>query len=150
MVAFSRFKFFGHYSSKTKFDFILLIVSSITIFGLAAEFDVFERITNFSRRHESLEIDEGLTLLMVLAFSLAIFSLRRWNEIKAEIKVRLATEKELNHLINHDPLTGIPNRTFFNQKIACAMGSEPSTSPQFAVMLLDLNKFKKNQRYLRT
>lgn len=132
MVAFSRFKFFGHYSSKTKFDFILLIVSSITIFGLAAEFD------------------EGLTLLMVLAFSLAIFSLRRWNEIKAEIKVRLATEKELNHLINHDPLTGIPNRTFFNQKIACAMGSEPSTSPQFAVMLLDLNKFKKNQRYLRT
>jgi diguanylate cyclase (GGDEF)-like protein/PAS domain S-box-containing protein len=52
-------------------------------------------------------------------------------------------EAELHHNANHDPLTGLPNRTLFIQRLSQAMeqGRHRST-PSYAVLFVDLDSFK--------
>ncbi|MFI7540338.1 putative bifunctional diguanylate cyclase/phosphodiesterase [Actinoplanes sp. NPDC049599] len=47
------------------------------------------------------------------------------------------------HLALHDPLTGLPNRTLFGQRLLSALGGLPATGEhQVALMVIDLNGFK--------
>ncbi len=51
-----------------------------------------------------------------------------------------AAEKE--HQALHDNLTGLPNRTLFNQRVEEAIASAQSSNGSVGVMLLDLDDFK--------
>ncbi len=51
---------------------------------------------------------------------------------------RLELEGRLQHLAYHDPLTGLPNRLYFLEKLAQAL----SQGPHLAVMYLDLDGLK--------
>jgi diguanylate cyclase (GGDEF)-like protein len=47
------------------------------------------------------------------------------------------------HLALHDPLTGLPNRTLFGQRLQTALAAVPADgSHQVALMVIDLNGFK--------
>jgi diguanylate cyclase (GGDEF)-like protein/PAS domain S-box-containing protein len=52
-------------------------------------------------------------------------------------------EAQLHHNATHDPLTGLPNRTLFIQRLSQAMeqGRHRST-PSYAVLFVDLDSFK--------
>ena len=52
-------------------------------------------------------------------------------------------ERLMRHLAYHDPLTGIPNRAYFNEQLSELL-AQPGTeySPQHAVLCLDLDRFK--------
>jgi len=52
-------------------------------------------------------------------------------------------EAQLRHNATHDPLTGLPNRTLFIERLAKAMErSRPEGAPGYAVLFIDLDSFK--------
>jgi diguanylate cyclase (GGDEF)-like protein/PAS domain S-box-containing protein len=61
---------------------------------------------------------------------------RRVEEQLAEARDRL------EQLAYHDPLTGLPNRLLFNERLEVALGSAKTSSDRFAVLFVDLDGFK--------
>lgn len=55
---------------------------------------------------------------------------------------RKAAEAKLLHLANHDALTGLPNRNLIQDRIQQAIARANRSGGKFAVMFLDLDKFK--------
>ena len=62
--------------------------------------------------------------------------------ILRDISQRKAQHAELERMALHDALTGLPNRTLLNDRIAQAIGSARRTGEAMAVLLLDLDRFK--------
>ena len=60
------------------------------------------------------------------------------NNIEVEL---LRNQRHLNHLANHDALTGLPNRRFLRSYLEQALPAR-STEGGLAVLLLDLDNFK--------
>jgi diguanylate cyclase (GGDEF)-like protein len=50
--------------------------------------------------------------------------------------------KQLRHLATHDALTGLPNRVLMDDRISQSIALADSQGQTFAVMLLDLDRFK--------
>jgi len=72
-------------------------------------------------------------------------------ELRAmEAAVRLATiavdhhhtTKQLAHLVRHDPLTGLANRIFYQDRLDQALAQARRTGEPLALLALDLNRFK--------
>jgi len=52
------------------------------------------------------------------------------------------TERELAHLVHHDPLTNLPNRLLFNDRAAQALAAAQANKRGVALLLLDLDHFQ--------
>jgi len=52
-------------------------------------------------------------------------------------------QRDLEQLAFYDPLTGLPNRRFFYDHLGLALASARKTDSKLAVLLLDLDNFKK-------
>ncbi|RKF23110.1 EAL domain-containing protein [Altericroceibacterium spongiae] len=102
--------------------------------------DAFEHVVHFSKSHESWELDEILTALMVLPFAMAIFSIRRLREARQELHRRIAAEEQAQAMAMHDALTGLPNRRQIGRAVRKALAQADRVP--FALMLVDLNRFK--------
>ena len=59
-----------------------------------------------------------------------------------DVTQRKGLEDRLRELAFHDPLTGLPNRTLFRDRLMQALERWKATQQQCAVMLLDLDSFK--------
>ena len=77
-----------------------------------------------------------------LCLALTIFSVRRYRELVCETKARAIAEGEARDLARHDPLTGLPNRRLFNEKLDACL-SRASDTHQVAVLMLGLDGFKR-------
>ena len=54
-----------------------------------------------------------------------------------------ATEEKMRHIVLHDSLTGLPNRTQFNQRVDTELEQfDPGGDSRLALLFLDLNGFK--------
>jgi diguanylate cyclase (GGDEF)-like protein/PAS domain S-box-containing protein len=62
--------------------------------------------------------------------------------IKRNITEKKLYEKRLDHLAHHDPLTGLPNRLLFADRLTQKLASARRTKTKLAVMFLDLDRFK--------
>lgn len=113
--------------------FGLLLAISIAIEG-------FERVAAFSTAHESWQLDEILTVLMIMPIALAFYAVRRLIELRSEFRRRIAAEKEASALAFHDPLTGLPNRRKAYEAIKNA--TRKANTERFALALIDLDRFK--------
>jgi diguanylate cyclase (GGDEF)-like protein len=49
---------------------------------------------------------------------------------------------QLSHLAHHDPLTGLPNRMLFEDRLAQALARLPRTAGQLGLFCIDLDRFK--------
>jgi diguanylate cyclase (GGDEF)-like protein len=49
---------------------------------------------------------------------------------------------QLAHLAHHDPLTGLPNRVLFEDRLAQALARVPRTNAQLGLFCIDLDRFK--------
>jgi diguanylate cyclase (GGDEF)-like protein len=53
-----------------------------------------------------------------------------------------ALEEQLQHQALHDPLTGLPNRTLFSDRLRQALARAKRRGTQIAVLFMDLDNFK--------
>jgi len=52
------------------------------------------------------------------------------------------SQEKLDYLAHHDPLTSLPNRLLFNDRLLHAIGRAARVEQQLAVMFIDLDRFK--------
>jgi diguanylate cyclase (GGDEF)-like protein/PAS domain S-box-containing protein len=62
--------------------------------------------------------------------------------LQAEIADRRQAETRAQHLADHDPLTGLPNRRLLEDRLTQALAASQRNSKQTAVMFVDLDRFK--------
>jgi len=62
--------------------------------------------------------------------------------LEGEVAERRAAESRLDHLARHDPLTGLPNRFAFDEKLDAAIRRAEQGGGQLAVLFIDLDRFK--------
>ena len=55
---------------------------------------------------------------------------------------RKRAEAQIAHMVHHDPLTGLPNRTAFNECLSSTIESAAKDGTSFALMSLDIDRFK--------
>ena len=59
-----------------------------------------------------------------------------------DITERKRIEQTLSHMATHDPLTGLPNRTLFHDRVSQAIARTKRTQKTLAVFFIDLDRFK--------
>ncbi len=59
-----------------------------------------------------------------------------------DISERKRAEEQVKHLAFHDPLTNLPNRLLFNDRLTLAVAQAHRHSQRLAVLFLDLDRFK--------
>jgi diguanylate cyclase (GGDEF)-like protein/PAS domain S-box-containing protein len=62
--------------------------------------------------------------------------------VVADITEHKQTEERIQRIAHHDSLTGLPNRLLFNDRLDQAIGLARRGSRRFALLYIDLNKFK--------
>ena len=62
--------------------------------------------------------------------------------VAADITEHKQTEERIQRMAHHDGLTGLPNRILFNDRLNQAIHLAKRDSGQFALLYLDLDKFK--------
>ena len=81
-------------------DLVIIFAFSIFIFILSYFFDMFVFIIRFLEGHPAkiIYLDEVITALLTLSIGFAIFSWRRWSELKKETTDRIAAQEALVRL----------------------------------------------------
>ena len=75
----------------------------------------------------------------LLGHDLPAAQLRHWVQNLAE---RERAEQQLAYMATHDPLTGLPNRMLFTDRLTLALARANRNHQRLATMLLDLDHFK--------
>ncbi|EGD04443.1 putative diguanylate cyclase [Burkholderia sp. TJI49] len=63
-------------------------------------------------------------------------------EIRTQVAMLRAKQQELAHLAGHDPLTGLPNRLLFMERLDAEIRHATAVDAGLAVMFVDLDRFK--------
>jgi diguanylate cyclase (GGDEF)-like protein len=63
--------------------------------------------------------------------------------LSRQIEERCQAEAQVRHLADHDPLTGLPNRRFFQACLEGSLEKAKANNSQVALLYCDLNFFKK-------
>ena len=124
----------------TRDALVLLVIGTIT-FLLAHTYDLPPHLLQFGLDYADWEIDDLIFVFFMLSAALMIYGFRRYQDLSGEIKARSAAELEARNLARHDPLTGLPNRRFFEEKLDECL-RDAGTARQIAVLMLDLDGFK--------
>jgi diguanylate cyclase (GGDEF)-like protein len=67
----------------------------------------------------------------------------RTKDLEREIAERRLAQQQLDHLAHHDPLTGLPNRILFRDRLTLRLGQLAATrDASLAVLFIDLDRFK--------
>ncbi|MGH8378657.1 MAG: diguanylate cyclase domain-containing protein, partial [Gammaproteobacteria bacterium] len=86
----------------------------------------------------SLEMQHRLVEQLNTRFAFADIA----DELRTEMNDRKRAEEKLTQLANFDSLTGLPNRTQFEQRLANAIIRARRGDVQLAVLFMDLDRFK--------
>jgi diguanylate cyclase (GGDEF)-like protein len=121
-----------------------IIAAAVAVLAyLCFSLDVFMTEGQVSSAEQTIELDEVLLLGIALALGLLIFAARRYLEQKKEMRRRLDAERRVRELAFQDTLTGLANRRQFEDALKVAAASPPAAGSSHAVLMLDLNGFKK-------
>jgi diguanylate cyclase (GGDEF)-like protein len=88
------------------------------------------------------EVDDAIFIVFMMSMALAVFTWRRMRDLHREVTARRAAEDAAQRLARHDPLTGLPNRRYFNEKLEEAVANIEHEDRRAAVLMLDLDGFK--------
>jgi diguanylate cyclase (GGDEF)-like protein len=122
-------------------DAILLFGIGIIIFAFAHVYDLPPHLLQFGLDHADWEVDDAISVVFMLSIGSMIYGFRRYRDLSVEMKARISAESEARELARHDPLTGLPNRRFFEERLEECLGIA-SASHQVAILMLDLDGFK--------
>ena len=86
--------------SKSTKDLVVIFVILVLSFIGFGYFDVLEIIVNFSSKYEAYEIDELVSTIIVFAFCMLVFSIRRLKEANDSAQEIMKINAELKEAIN--------------------------------------------------
>jgi diguanylate cyclase (GGDEF)-like protein len=128
-------------------DAIVLFGIAVAAFVFSDIYDIPHHIFEFGTKYENWKIDDIIFVIIVLGIAWMVYGFRRYQDVSHEIKARISAELEARALARHDPLTGLPNRPFFAEKLDEYLRSVNDTQ-RLALLMLDLDGFKTvNDRY---
>jgi GGDEF domain-containing protein len=127
----------------TIWEGILLLAVMVVAALIAYEYDIFPNPPGVPTQEYVIEADEALALATLLCLGLLALS---WHFLllqRREVARRIEAERRAHELAMQDPLTGLPNRRRFDQELKDALSAPPHGHGAHAVLLLDLNAFKR-------
>ena len=124
-------------------DIGIIVLGLMVAAFVCYEVDLFAVPGAVSARREGIDLDESLFLGILFTVSLFVYSMRRLLEQKREVRRRVTAEQQARQLALQDPLTGLANRRQFDEALAAAVLAPPAAGAAHAVLLLDLNGFKR-------
>ncbi len=117
-----------------------LLISLVTIFPMLL-FLLFQATPFYLGLSFSMMIVWGILINKSRMVSkTAIKALVINEKLKTEISNHKKTQQKLDHMVNHDFLTGLPNRKYLLERLAALLNQQYTA---FAVLFLDLDGFKK-------
>ncbi len=120
---------------RTAVDAAAVLALAVVVFYVALSFDAFEEIYEFSRQYEAWEIDELITLAVVLTLALTVFAIRRVSDVSRSARAA-------RRMARTDALTGLSNRYAFNEHLTSGGFRRSVAAHGFGVIYVDLNDFK--------
>ena len=78
-------------------DLFVLVLVTLLVFVLSYFFDIFVFIVRFLERYprDIIYVDEVITVLLSLSIGFAVYSGRRWVELRKETSERIRLQEEL-------------------------------------------------------
>ncbi|MFC1870991.1 PAS domain S-box protein [Chloroflexota bacterium] len=76
-------------------ELVIMTIGAVFVFMLAVVFDAFSMLVQWAQEFETWPIGELIIVIVLLAFTFAIFSFARWVELRKENTVRMQTEAAL-------------------------------------------------------
>lgn len=119
-------------------DLIGLALLSLAAWGVIEWIAPAGRLFRWIVTHPQYRYDSLLLALIIAAFSVSVFALRRYDEMVAAEAARQLAEDNYHRLANHDPLTGLANRRALTERLEQAN----RTGEALGLIMLDLDKFK--------
>ncbi len=104
----------------------LFLISVLAYFG-AHFYDLPRTVFHFVLDQADWELDDIVFVVFILNIGMLVCGVRRYGEARS--------------LARHDPLTGLPNRRFFEETLRECLGSA-SAARQVAIITMDLDGFK--------
>src|ERR1035437_776810 len=118
----------------------LLGIAALSYVG-AHNYDLAPKLFQLGIDYADWELDDIIFVAFVMSIAIMIYVFRRYRDISKQIKSRISAEAEARNLARHDPLTGLPNRRFFEETLAESLRTTNATH-RVAVLMLDLDGFK--------
>jgi diguanylate cyclase (GGDEF)-like protein len=123
-------------------DAVVILGLAVALYLAAHVFDLPPTLFQFALDHGDWEADDVVFVLTMLPVAFLIYVSRRRQDLAREIDARRTAETESHRLARHDPLTGLPNRRFFAEKLDEALRRGAAENARTAVLMLDLDGFK--------
>ncbi len=117
-----------------------LLVVAIWVYILQAERRGFQFTQIILPENHSLAMMLAYTGMAISVLSIILI----YAGMNKTLRTRLqATNLELEHLSSHDQLTRLPNRRFYDERIALALQRAAEHGGMTGLLFMDLNEFKK-------
>ena len=122
-------------------DAVLLMVFALVTYAAADVYELPPYLLQFALDHPEWELDDLVFVVFILSAAVMTYGIRRYRDVVRENRARIAAEEHARNLALHDPLTKLPNRRFFEEKLAANLQAA-GAGKRLAVLMLDLNGFK--------
>lgn len=120
------------------FDLLATMTIGASCWFIGVNFGLFDALACVILAHGLL----NLLLLCCCVGISGVFAIGRTSlELRRAVAARIAAEAVAEQLARQDPLTGLGNRRFFNER-ATEMLHAHRSSGQLSIMLIDLDRFK--------
>ena len=123
-------------------DAIVTVALALAVYTAAHFFDLPPKVFQFAIDNVKYEVDDAIFVLFIMSGALVFYVHRRLQDLSKEVEARRSAESTAQRLARHDPLTGLPNRRFFGEKLDEALRCKGTDGCRVAVLMLDLDGFK--------
>jgi diguanylate cyclase (GGDEF)-like protein len=122
-------------------DAIVILGIAAIAFVVGTAYDFALALFKFGIDYADYEADDIIFVVFVLGVAMTVYGFRRYQDVSREIKSRTIAELDARTLARHDPLTGLPNRRFFEEQLEVWLNSASATH-RVAVLMMDLDGFR--------
>jgi diguanylate cyclase (GGDEF)-like protein len=122
-------------------DGAFILALGVVAYACARLFSLGPKLFQFGIDNARWDIDDLIFVVFLMSLAFATYSYRRVKDLSREMEARRKAEMEAHKLARHDPLTGLPNRRFFVERLGEVL-SKTTTASRSAVLMLDLDGFK--------